>query len=110
MDDWNNWNNWKRLDIEPHKALDDIDVGPDRGDGSRYATGMASIFSALGGDSERDDTASIRSFFMHKHRDEYDGDADKDDKKRYTKYGFAKHKKYKHDYLYDYYDDEYKGF
>lgn len=44
-----------------------IDVGPDCGDGSREAVGFATIASALGGMSARNETPYIREEFLRRH-------------------------------------------
>lgn len=53
-------------------------------DEAKMAVGMATIFGALTGDSERDETDYIRGEFLERHRDEI---MVPKRKKRYSKYG-----------------------
>lgn len=59
----NGWK-WKKAKRKA-KGIDHVDVGPD--DGHRFAIGMATIGSWLGGGSERNETPSISSDFLEKH-------------------------------------------
>lgn len=45
-----------------------IDVGPDRGDGTRGAATFASLIGVMSGMSERDETQRIRGEFLMNHR------------------------------------------
>lgn len=59
----NGWK-WKKRSKKA-EALDHVDVGPD-GPG-RFAIGMATIGSWMGGGSERNETPMISSDFLEKH-------------------------------------------
>lgn len=62
----NGWKWKKRSKLsKTSKATDHVDIGPD--DGHRFAIGMATIGSWLGGGSERNETPMISSDFLEKH-------------------------------------------
>jgi hypothetical protein len=58
--------NWK-WDKKMVGSENGLDVGPDTGDGSRFAVGMFSVANVLSGMSERDETRYIRGSFLQKH-------------------------------------------
>ena len=60
----NDWK-WDKRILGNEKG---IDVGPDRGDGSREAVAFATIAGALFGDSSRDETEHIRGEFLRRHK------------------------------------------
>lgn len=63
-----------------HSSKDDVDLGPDQ-DG-REIIGMATIFGAMLGNTDRDETESIRGEFLWKHPEEYKVDQKREKSKR----------------------------
>ena len=52
----------------------EIDVGPDDGNGGRNLGAMCALTNVLSGAVERNETEEIRTQFLLKHRDEFEGD------------------------------------
>ena len=86
--DYNNCE-WKPQTVE-HKAMDDVDVGPDNG--HRLDIGVATMIGVFSHQTERDETEAIRAEFLMRHGNEFKPDPNR---KMVGNMRYGKHMGYK---------------